>query len=234
MKIKKLLTSTLAAALTVSAITANAFAADNLLSGDLNLGTGWGGEFLDASNFADVSEGDVVTVEYVINNEADYHLVQIANGCDGWPTLACSNKAVNNQADDEFKNQDDGFAVVSVDGSVSYTLNADDVSTIQLFGMVLRGYDITIKSVTIGAPAASEPEVTEAKATEPETTEAEATEPEVTEAKATEPATEATKDTNAAKTDKNNADTGVESVSAVAGLAIISVLGVIVAKKRNR
>ena len=216
MKIKKLLTSTLAVTLTVSAITANAFAADNLLSGDLNLGTGWGGEFLDASNFASVSEGDIVNVEYVINNEDEYHLVQIANGCDGWPKLECSTKAVNNQTDDEFKNQDDGFAVVSVDGSVSYTLSADDVISIQLFGMVLRGYDITIKSVTIGAPVPAETEAS-ADETPVTTTNANA---------AGNVATSATKD-------KSNADTGVEGVSVLAGAATLAALGVIILKKRK-
>ncbi len=40
MKIKKILASAVAVALTFSVMSANAFAADNLISGDLNLGKG--------------------------------------------------------------------------------------------------------------------------------------------------------------------------------------------------
>ena len=161
MTIKKMLAGAAAAELTISAITVNAFAADNLLGGDVNLGTGWGGEFVDTGKFAGVSEGDIVTVEFVINNEDSYHLVKLSSGADGWPALECSTKAVNNQEDEAFKNKDDGFAVVSVDGSVSYTLTAADVSAIQSSGMVLMGYDITVKNLTVDAPAAEEPPASE-------------------------------------------------------------------------
>lgn len=228
MMIKKLLAGAAAAALTITAITVNAFAADNLLGGDVNLGTGWGGEFIDAGKFADVSEGDVVTVEFVINNEDSYHLVKLSSGADGWPKLECSTKAVNNQEDEKFRNQDDGFAVVSVEGSVSYTLTVTDASAIKSSGMVLMGYDITVKSVTVGAPVPAETEA-------PETTAAEA----VTEASADETPVTTTNANTAgnvavsATKDKSNADTGVEGVAVLAGAAVLAALGVIISKKRK-
>ena len=234
MKIKKILASAAAVALTVSVMSANAFAADNLISGDLNLGKGWGGEFIDAGKFTDVKEGDVVTVEYIINNEDEYHLVQIANGCDGWPILACSTKAINNQPDDEFKNQDDGFAVVSVDGSVSYTLNADDVVSLQIFGMVIRGYDITVKSVTVGAPVAVETTVPEAVTDVSENVDSTAADTAAAETSAVTTISNLAGDVTAAESnDKNNADTGAEGVAAVAGIAVIAALGIIIAKKNK-
>lgn len=214
MMIKKLLAGAAAAALTISAITVNAFAADNLLGGDVNLGTGWGGEFIDSGKFADVSEGDVVTVEFVINNEDSYHLVKLSSGADGWPKLDCSTKAVNNQEDEEFRNQDDGFAIVSVKGSVSYALTAADASAIKSSGMVLMGYDITVKSVAVGAPAPAEtgaPEIMTAS----------------TNANAAENIAAST-----AK-DKSNVDTGVEGVAVLAGAAALAALGVIISKKRK-
>lgn len=219
MMIKKLLAGAAAAALTISAMAVNAFAADNLLGGDVNLGTGWGGEYIDAGKFADVSEGDVVTVEFVINNEDSYHLVKLSSGVDGWPKLDCSTKAVNNQEDEEFRNQDDGFAVVSVEGSVSYTLTATDASAIKSSGMVLMGYDITVKKLTVDAPAAEEPAASESDDTSKPAD--------------SEPATDVVGDTDKPVDDKNSPDTGAEGVAVVACLAAVAALGVVIAKKRK-
>ncbi len=206
MKIRKMFASAAAVILTVGTLAVNAFAADNLLGGEKDLGRGWGGELIAAEEFTDIKEGDVVTFEYTINNEDSYHLVQIASGADAWPTLECSTQAVSNQTDAEFRNQDDGFAVVSVDGSVSYTLTAFDVDELGEYGMVVRGYDVTVKSITLGAPAAVE--------------------------SAPEPAANASGDAGAAADNKGNPDTGVEGVAAVAGVAAAAALAVVLAKKK--
>lgn len=232
MKIKKMFVNAVSVVLTVSALSANAFAADNLLGGDANLGKGWGGEYIDVGKFADIAEGDIVTVEYTINNEDSYHLVQIASGADGWPKLECTTKAVNNQEDADFRNQDDGFAVISVDGSVSYTLTASDCSALKNYGMVVRGYDITINSVTVDAPAAEDADTSE-QTSEPVTESADiestVNDNNSTDIAASESAASATGSTS---NDKGNADTGVESIAAVAGLAAVAALGIVVAKKR--
>lgn len=155
MKMKKILACAAAAALAVSAMATNAFAAENLLGKEVNFAKGWGGEVVEASKFADIAEGDMVTVEYTINNEDEYHLITVSSGAEGWGKLDCSTKAVNNQTDEGFKNQDDGFAAVTVDGSVSYTLTANDAAVAKESGLTVRGYDITVKSLYIGAPEAA-------------------------------------------------------------------------------
>ena len=148
--------------------------------------------------------------------------------------MACSTKAINNQPDDEFKNQDDGFAVVSVDGSVSYTLNADDVVSLQIFGMVIRGYDITVKSVTVGAPVAVETTVPEAVTDVSENVDSTAADTAAAETSAVTTISNLAGNVTAAESnDKNNADTGAEGVAAVAGIAVIAALGIIIAKKNK-
>lgn len=83
------------------------------------------------------------------------------------------------------------------------------------------------------APSTEAPS-TEAPATEAPSTEAPATEAPATEAPSTEaPATSAAGDTNTTTPDKGNADTGVEGVAVVAGLAVVATLGVVIAKKRK-
>ena len=206
MKVRRMFASAAAVILTVGALAVNTFAADNLLSGEIDLGRGWGGELIPAEAFADIKEGDVVTFEYTINNEDSYHLVQIASGADTWPTLECSTQAVSNQTDAEFRNQDDGFAVVSVDGSVSCTLTAFDVDELGEYGMVIRGYDVTVKSITVGAPAAAD--------------------------STPEPAADVSGNTGAAADNKGNPDTGVEGVAAVSGVAAVAALAVGLVKKK--
>ncbi len=207
MKVIKMFASAAAVILTVGALAVNAFAADNLLSGEVNLGRSWGGELIAAEEFVDIKEGDVVTFEYTINNEDSYHLVQIASGADAWPTLECSTQAVSNQSDAEFRNQDDGFAVVSVDGSVSYTLTAFDVDELVEYGMVVRGYDVTVKSITLGAPAAVDSNTPE-------------------------PAANVSGNVGGTADNKGNPDTGVEGVAAIAGVAAAAALAVVLAKKK--
>ena len=125
-----------------------------------------------------------------------------------------NSKAVNNQEDEKLKNQDDGFAVVSVEGSVSYTLTAADASTIKSSDMVLMGYDITVKKFTVDSPASDTPDDTSNPAD-------------------SEPDTGAVGDTNNPDDDKDSPNTGVEGVAVVAGLAVVAALGVVITKKRK-
>lgn len=82
--------------------------------------------------------------------------------------------------------------------------------------------------------ASTEAPSTEAPSTEAPATEAPSTEAPATEAPSTEaPATSAAGDTNTTTPDKGNADTGVEGVAVVAGLAVVATLGVVIAKKRK-
>ena len=93
----------------------------------------------------------------------------------------------------------------------------------------------TLEPVSAGtdAPAVTEPAVTEPEVTEPTVTEPANNDEPQDQDKNTADEPNAAGDVNQPVADKNNADTGIEGVAAVAGLAVVAVLGVVVAKKRK-
>ena len=157
MKLKKILAAVAAAAVAVSTMAVSAFAA-NVIDSDVDLGTSWGGTEIASDKFADVAEGDKVTVTYTITSDGDYHLVKFTANLSGWGDLECSQQAVCNVEDPEFKHQDPDFMVVSIDGSVTYTLTAKDAENLKTAGGVLQGYSAKVTSVDVESGAAAEAE----------------------------------------------------------------------------
>ena len=141
---------------------------------------------------------------------------------------------------------------VAIDGEMPTTLEDLDngkVFDFCFFNTWATSYialpDATITDVELvvtvsggeSAPAVTEPEESKSEENQPEESKPEESQPEQTQDEPEQtqaPAsTEAAGDVNQPVADKNNADTGIEGVAAVAGLAVVATLGVVVAKKRK-
>lgn len=153
MKLKKILAAVAAAAVAVSTMAFSAFAV-NIADGDLVVGTDWQGVEISADKLADVAEGTKITLTYTIT-PADYNLVRLSSNTEGWVDLECHAGAVCNVDDPNFKHQDgNDFMVVSIDGSVTYTLTAKDAENVKANGARVNGYCVVVKSVDVENPAA--------------------------------------------------------------------------------
>lgn len=154
MKIKKIIAAVAATAVALSTMAVNAFAA-NLLDAEVDLGTGWSDvAIISADKFADVNEGDVISVTVTLDTEESYNLVSVKTEAAGWPKLECSTSAQGAIVE---KNQDDGMAALTGDGTVTYTLTAADAATIKESGLLIHGYAVVVTSVEVGAaPAAAD------------------------------------------------------------------------------
>lgn len=152
MKIKKIIAAVAATAVALSTMAVNAFAA-NLLDADVDLGTGWSDvAIISADKFADVNEGDVLSVTVTLDTEESYNLVSVKTEAAGWPKLECSTSAQGAIVE---KNQDDGMAALTGDGTVTYTLTAADVATIKETGLLIHGYAVVVTNVEVGAAPAA-------------------------------------------------------------------------------
>ncbi|MCM1577184.1 MAG: hypothetical protein NC078_00085 [Ruminococcus sp.] len=151
MNVKKILSAVSAGAVAVSMMATGAFAA-NVADGDINLGTDWSGTVIGADKFAGAAEGDTVTLTYSII-PADYNLISLCSGGEGWTKLEATQTATS--ADAGFKNQEDGFSVVTEDNTVVYTLTAADAQTLNDNGACIRGYQVNVTSVDFGGAVAA-------------------------------------------------------------------------------
>jgi len=108
--------------------------------GDLNIGNDWAvSGTVEASAFSGVSEGTALTIYFAENSDAEYWQAKLMDG--NWTTLT------------SYADVDNGWGCIPLDaGATSYTitLNASDVSLLQASGMVLSGYGITYKKITVG------------------------------------------------------------------------------------
>ena len=86
MKLKKILAAVAAAAVAVSTMAVSAFAA-NVIDSEIDVGTSWGGTEVASDKFADVAEGDKITVSYTITSDGDYHLVKFTANANNWADL---------------------------------------------------------------------------------------------------------------------------------------------------
>jgi len=113
--------------------------------GEVNVGTAWSETgTVDASAFSSVSEGMALTLYFSENSDAEYWQAKLMDG--NWTTLT-SYAAVDN-----------GWGCIPFDaGLTSYTitLNSSDVSLLQASGMILSGYGITYKKITVGTASSS-------------------------------------------------------------------------------
>ncbi|MCM1165037.1 MAG: hypothetical protein NC299_11305 [Lachnospiraceae bacterium] len=208
MSIKRILAAAAASVVAVSAMATVASAATNLLEEPFDVGTGWDkAAMFSFEQFTDVKVGDVIAVTFTIDTTQDYNLVYVGENSNGWSKLKCSSFAEGGLVE---KNQEDGHAVVIGDGTVNYTLTADDVDALQFAGLIVKGYGITVTAVEVGEAGT-------------------VTAPTPAPAAADNTAT----DNNGGSTTASNVDTGVGSVAMVVGAAALAAGAMIVAKKRK-
>lgn len=113
--------------------------------GSYNVGTDWGkSATISASDLADVAEGDVLTLYFSQNSDAEYWQAKVMDG--NWTALT------------SYKDQDNGWGCIDTkqgDTSVSFTLNADDATAIKTNGLILSGYGLTYTKMTITGGSSS-------------------------------------------------------------------------------
>ena len=228
MKMKKLIAGLVASAMAVGAMAVAASAADLMTK----TGNTEGSANYDVSfeGLTDEQINSITKIEAEISVTTNF-----MNGCIGYNDAASGWTAVNQELNEEAGPVDGkwvlevtagSFAALAEDGSIA------PFAQIQ-FWWINPAYDedgnegdpgvATLKSVTlydangnvVTAGGDSAPAATEAASNEAPSNEAPAG------------------NTNQAVADKNNADTGVEGVAVVAGLAIIAAGAVVVAKKRK-
>lgn len=200
---KKIISAILAAAVTTTALTAAVSAYD---IGGKDLGKNWSLNVqIPASEFADLTADSYVTVEFDADQaEEEYWSFKPMDST--WTFID-----PNGVGGPELSEGKDAYPIQKEDTSITFKVPADFVDSIKTGGMVIIGHSLTLNTLTVS----SEAPVTEAPA-------AEAT-----------PETAPAGDANAATSDKNNADTGVEGVAAVAAIAVIAGAAVVICKKRS-
>ena len=112
----------------------------NLWTGEAIIGIDWATIWdkmavIEAEEFADVVEGDTVTVTFTLDDEATYSQLQIL---DGKSTPLTSPEGLNE------------YDTIDVKASpFSFVLNADDLALVQANDMRVGGYNVTILSVDL-------------------------------------------------------------------------------------
>ena len=116
-------------------------AGDAIWSGEVNVGTAWAvSESIAASKFSDIAEGDVLTIELSENSDAEYWQVKLMDS--NWTTLT------------SYADIDNGWGCIALESgatSCSITLNEADVTSIKAGGIILSGYGITYKSISLSS-----------------------------------------------------------------------------------
>ena len=112
---------------------------ESIWEGTYNAGTDWDWDsrlIIEAAKFANAAAGDTIRIDFTINNEAEYHQIQIKDGENTAPLT--SPEGVN-----EWESID-----VTTEG-FTFVLNEADTATLKEKGMQLMGYDVTYQSVTL-------------------------------------------------------------------------------------
>lgn len=210
MKLKRLIASTVAAVLSVTAVAASASAYDfgtqNRLSWDPAVD-------VPAEEFAELAEKPVITLTFETREMPDgwYGIKPCYDAESGWDFVTDA----SNQA--ELTEGKDCYLIQKEQTTMSFTVPEAMIPVIKENGIHFLGYAVNLKTMTLSAAASGD------TPTEPAGTDAPA---------GTEPNAGGDTQTPTGG-DKTNADTGVEGVAVVAGLAIISAGAIIVSKKRK-
>lgn len=205
----------------ISAVSAAAMSAVILTSavsaydfGDKNLGKNWSINVqVPASEFSELTADSYVTVTFEADQaEEEYWSIKPMDS--SWTFID-----PNGEGGPELAEGKDAYPVQKEDTSITFKVPSDFIDSVKEGGMVFIGHSITLKTLTVSAEAP----VTEAAPAETEAAPAE------TEAAETEAATG---NTAAPTQDKSNADTGVEGVAVLAGIAALAAAAVVISKKR--
>ena len=205
MKNVKLFSAVAAAAASAVILTSTVCSYD---FGDKNLGKNWSlNATVGASEFADLTADSYVTITFEADQtEEEYWSIKPMDST--WTFID-----PNGEGGPALAEGKDAYPVEKEATSITFKVPADFVDSIKEGGMIFIGHSITLKTLTIS---------TEAPVTEAPTTEA----PANTEAPA------AAGNTSAPTQDKSNADTGVEGVAALAGIAAVACAALLISKKR--
>lgn len=216
MNIKRALLSIL------TGVTATALLAVSVSAYDLNkdLKTGWSiSTTVPGSEFEEITETSVITITYTADPSIadmpghDYWVIKPMINDTGWPLVAGIT---------QLQPSDDGSSyVVPVDGTeIKFTLPASEIEHIQIAGLAFMGHGITLGTLTVSNDEPVPPDYTPAE-------EAPAEEAPAEEAPAAGDVDAATDD------DKTSPATGVEDITAFAGLAALAAGAAIIARKRK-
>ena len=211
MNIKRALLSIL------TGVTATALLAASVSAYDLNkdLKTGWSiSTTVPGSEFEEITETSVITITYTADPSIadmpghDYWVIKPMINDTGWPLVAGIT---------QLQPSDDGSSyVVPVDGTeIKFTLPASEIEHIQIAGLAFMGHGITLGTLTVSNDEPVPPDYTPAEEAPAE------------EAPAAGDVDVATDD------DKTSPATGVEDVTAFAGLAALAAGAAIIARKRK-
>ena len=215
MKKFKLFANIAAAACAAAVLTASVSAYD---FGDKNLGKNWSiNAQVPASEFSELTADSYVTVTFEADQtEEEYWSIKPMDSA--WMFID-----PNGEGGPELAEGKDAYPVQKEDTSITFKIPADFVESIKAGGMVFIGHSITLKTLTVS----DEAPVTDAAPAETEAAPAETeAAPAETEAAA------GNTDSPAPTQDKSNADTGVEGVVVLAGIAIIAGAAIVISKKR--
>ena len=211
MNIKRALLSILTGVTTTALLAASVSAYDL----DKDLKTGWSiSTTVPGSEFEEVTETSVITITYTADPSIadmpghDYWVIKPMINDTGWPLVAGIT---------QLQPSEDGSSyVVPVDGTeIKFTLPASEIEHIQIAGLAFMGHGITLGTLTVSNDEPVPPDYTPAEEAPAE------------EAPAAGDVDAATDD------DKTSPATGVEDVTAFAGLAALAAGAAIIARKRK-
>ena len=206
MKKTRILAAALTAAITASAMTAAASAYD---LDNFDLGIGWSASItVPGSEFADLTADSYVTVTFETDPyENEYWCLKPLIDDGGWQFIA--DYAADGEDVVAALSEDNGtFAVKSDMTSVTFKIPAAAIGTVKDSGLILMGHSLILHELTISneAPAGA----------------------------GSDSSNDSSDDSSSpAADDKGNADTGVEGVAAVAGIALLASAAVVVSRKRK-
>lgn len=208
MKLKRLIASAVAAALSVSAVAVSAsayeFGTKNRLAWDPEV-------LVPAEEFAELAEKPVITLTLETREMPDgYYCVKPCwDAENGWDFIM--DETPNAPAMPDAK---DSYTIEKDQTTLTFTVPERMIPTIQENGIHFLGYAVNLLTMTLSAEAAND---------------APANEPAVDDNNTAEPAG----DTTTPVADKNSPDTGVEGVAVVAGIAVIAAGAMVISKKRK-
>ena len=208
MKLKRLIATAVAAALSVSAVAVSAsayeFGTKNRLAWDPEV-------LVPAEEFAELAEKPVITLTLETREMPDgYYCVKPCwDAENGWDFIM--DETPNAPAMPDAK---DSYTIEKDQTTLTFTVPERMIPTIQENGIHFLGYAVNLLTMTLSAEAAND---------------APANEPAADDNNTAEPAG----DTTAPVADKNSPDTGVEGVAVVAGIAVIAAGALVISKKRK-
>lgn len=205
MKLKRLIASTIAAALSVSAVAVSASAYDFGTQNRL----AWDPEVLvPAEEFAELAEKPVITLTLETREMPDgYYCVKPCWDAEtGWDFIMDETENCPTMPDAK-----DSYTIEKDQTTLTFTVPDRMIPTIKENGIHFLGYAVNLLSMTLSekssAPAATDPAPDNSGSVEG--------------------------DTQQPTGDKNIADTGIEGVAVVAGIAVIAAGAIVISKKRK-